>query len=173
MTKCDVAISRQANEWRPRLVICGQQRFVVLRHDVGSTLSGDSTGTGRRVTRSDQSHFDWMFQVGDALRTWATTPLAGFDQSLDLPCDLLSDHRLAYLEYEGDIGGDRGCVTRVLAGQFLLLDQDSDRFAARMTWQDETGQCEASATFYRSLPGDLRRVEESRELLWRLRFSPG
>ena len=44
------------------------------------------------------------------LKTWACRepPQAG----VEIPCEALADHRLAYLDYEGPISGGRGSVTR-------------------------------------------------------------
>ena len=38
-------------------------------------------------------------------------------------CEQLPDHRLAYLEYEGPISGDRGTVSRCDAGEYALLNE--------------------------------------------------
>jgi len=143
-----------------------RSRFVVLRHDVGSKL-----------TRTDQSHFDWMFEVGSVLRTWATQPIEEFErwvqsESVEVGCDLLSDHRLAYLDYEGEIEGDRGSVVRLLRGSYRLIENDPDRFVAALSWDEGDSTGEAIVTCYRSLPDDGLRRDESRDC-WRLRFSPG
>jgi hypothetical protein len=64
-------------------------------------------------------------------------------------------------------------VTRVLAGSFCLVDDDRERFVARLHWDDPTGQHEAEVKIYRSfLPDDGLRLDDSRDDL-RLRFSPG
>ncbi len=68
-----------------------------------------------------------MFEVAGVLRTWATVPVASLDQTLDVECDALADHRLAYLDYEGEIDSDRGRVIQVLSGEFRLLES-SDPF---------------------------------------------
>ena len=136
-----------------------RSRFVVLRHEAGA-----------RLTRTDQSHYDWMFEVGGHLRTWATKPLVSLNQTSEVDCDLLSDHRLAYLDYEGEIDGDRGRVIRLLSGAFCLIDDSADRFVAELFWEQGTAQYEARLTCYRSLPDVGLRFDES---LWRLRFSPG
>jgi hypothetical protein len=68
-------------------------RFVILRHE-----------------HPAGSHYDLMFEAGGALKTWSLpqTPEAG----RVITCQSLPDHRLAYLDYEGPISGDRGSVTR-------------------------------------------------------------
>jgi hypothetical protein len=76
-------------------------RFVVLEHD------------------HPHRHWDFMLQWGPALRTWrlADEPRA----RLSTPCESLSDHRLAYLDYEGPVSGGRGVVSRVLAGDYRIV----------------------------------------------------
>ena len=139
----------------------GRSRFVVLRHEVGSQL-----------TRTIDSHNDWMFEVGGMLRTWATAPMDRFDQPLDCACDLLSDHRLAYLSYEGEIEGDRGKVMRLLRGNYRLKDSVDDQFLAELSWVAGDSARKATVNIYRSLPAAGLRRDESRDC-WRLRFLPG
>lgn len=62
-------------------------------------------------------HFDWMLARDDngLLMTFRLDR----DISLDtnpFEGDLLADHRRAYLEYEGEISGNRGVVIRVSTG---------------------------------------------------------
>src|SRR5262249_41898667 len=50
-------------------------------------------------------------------RTWALdAPIAGL--GLILPARPLGDHRLAYLDYEGPVSGNRGTVRRVDRGTY-------------------------------------------------------
>jgi hypothetical protein len=112
-----------------------------------------------------------MFEVGEILRTWATPPVANLDQTLDIECDALADHRLAYLDYEGQIEGDRGRVIRILSGEIRLLSSSDDGFAAELFWGHDAERREARLTCYRSLPGEGSRLDES--CCWRLLFSPG
>ena len=138
-----------------------RSRFVVLRHDVGSQL-----------IRTTETHYDWMFEVDGVLRTWATQPIHGFDQSIEQECDSLSNHRLDYLDYEGEIQGDRGNVIRLLQGTYRLNEIDDDRFSATLFWRQDANAHEADITFYRSLPGEGLRREDNCDC-WRFRFSPG
>jgi hypothetical protein len=78
-------------------------RFVILAHTVnGST------------------HFDLMLEVEghEKLRTFQ---LARWPVSVGGSCAApqIGDHRRAYLEYEGEVSGGRGTVTRVQAGTWL------------------------------------------------------
>lgn len=91
---------------------CGKSnlmpRFVILRHDL-------PPGHGRG------SHFDLMLEVGGALRTWSLPelPAAG----IVVQAEALPDHRLAYLDYEGPISGNRGSVSRVEEGEFEVVEE--------------------------------------------------
>ncbi len=61
-------------------------------------------------------HWDFMLEAGEVLRTWAIdAPLVA---GRDLPARALDDHRKVYLEYQGEISGNRGSVRRVDAGVF-------------------------------------------------------
>lgn len=96
-------------------------------------------------------HFDLMFETlpGSALATWRSPawPIDG-----PTPLTRLKDHRRAYLEFEGEVSGRRGRVTRVAAGACtvevgeaavwtvrLLTGGPPDRLTLRMlagdTWE--------------------------------------
>ena len=63
----------------------------------------------------DEPHFDLMFETlpGSMLATWRseTWPI-----EFSTPLTRLRDHRRLYLEYEGDLPGNRGSVMRVADG---------------------------------------------------------
>jgi hypothetical protein len=101
-------------------------RFVVLKHFVTPNLA-----------RCGGDHLDWMFHIGDALRTWATPLTDRFDQPLQLDAYPLADHRIVYLDYQGELSDDRGSVHRLLAGQCEVLREDEQRFVARLQWRSE------------------------------------
>jgi DNA polymerase Ligase (LigD) len=86
-------------------------RFVVLTHD------------------HPFLHWDLMLEQGDALRTWrlARPPEAG--EPID--AEVLPDHRLAYLEYEGPVSGDRGTVERWDGGTYDIVESTVDRLLVR------------------------------------------
>lgn len=56
-------------------------------------------------------HYDFMLECGDTLVTF-TSGVAP-DDTAALPCLVrqIQNHRLAYLEHEGDVGGGRGWCT--------------------------------------------------------------
>lgn len=78
-----------------------ESRFVILRHTVDDTsTNGD--------------HFDLMLEHGDSLWTWAIDefPFAENGQI----ARRLPDHRLVYLEFEGELTNGRGHVSQVESG---------------------------------------------------------
>ena len=79
-------------------------------------------------------HFDLMLERGDVLWTWALerVPVAG--QSVT--AERLPDHRLAYLDYEGEVSGDRGRVSRVDRGEFTVVIDAQSHLAVAL--QGET-----------------------------------
>jgi hypothetical protein len=95
-------------------------RFVILRHEVSPN--------------SDRStHWDFMLERAGVLRTWALegVPAAG----REINADALADHRLAYLDYEGPISGDRGCVSRWDQGEYEVLTEHPDELTVRIAGQ--------------------------------------
>ncbi|MEM8665929.1 MAG: hypothetical protein AAGG48_00330 [Planctomycetota bacterium] len=144
-----------------------RRRFVVLHHEVTAAFQ-----------RSDQHHFDWMFeQGGEALQTWSTSPLESFDDPVILPVLQLADHRIRYLDYEGPISGDRGVVTRVLTGTFQPTDHKTCEMATEthlhVTLQWEVNQAERTAELeiYRNSVPESSRLDDNCDG-WFLRFSP-
>jgi hypothetical protein len=90
--------------------VTGDQ-FVVLWHQID-----------REHTFERASHFDLMIEWGDSLRTWAVDrwPLTPGETCTASP---LANHRLAYLNYEGPVSGNRGLVSRVATGSFRIIDE--------------------------------------------------
>ncbi len=70
-------------------------------------------------------HWDVMLERAGTLRTWAVD--APIVAGATLPARSLPDHRLAYLDYEGPIAGDRGEVRRVAAGTYRPVEWAGDR----------------------------------------------
>lgn len=94
-------------------------RYVILRHDVPAG--------GKRP-----SHWDFMLEHGEVLRTWALerSPDAAESQ----PALSLPDHRAAYLAYEGPVSGNRGEVIRWDEGTFSTPDDlAGDRIECRLS----------------------------------------
>lgn len=85
-------------------------RYVILQH---ITPPHAERGT----------HYDLMLELDGKLLTWAIPepPRAGLQTAVTK----LPDHRLAYLDYEGPISGDRGEVRRVDAGEYECCQDDT------------------------------------------------
>ena len=86
-------------------------RFVILRHAMPpNAIRG--------------LHWDLMLEDGSVLKTWALgSPPA---RKTVIPAEALPDHRLAYLDYEGPVSGNRGTVTQWDAGTFEWLSRSED-----------------------------------------------
>jgi hypothetical protein len=99
-----------------------QRRFVILEH------------------RWQGVHWDFLVEDGPALRTWAIDQPIVAD--VDLPARPLPDHRPIYLEYEGEISGDRGSVQRWDSGTCEILEWGPDRVRLRVAGVQIAGLAE-------------------------------
>lgn len=84
------------------------------------------------------SHWDFMLEFDGALRTWELNelPRAWADPTSIAPQTLsarrLADHRIAYLDYEGPLTGDRGNVTQLAHGTFETLEDTPQRLVVKL-----------------------------------------
>lgn len=109
-------------------------RFVFLRHE----MPPDSDrGT----------HFDLMLEVGEVLRTWSIPELPAPGKLIQ--AEALPDHRLAYLDYEGPVSGNRGSVSRVDEGEYEVRAESAGLWHVRLAGKGLRGSLE------------LRQVEDS------------
>lgn len=91
-------------------------------------------------------HYDWMIDAGgDGLTTFRVRERLDSPHLAAFEAERISDHRRAYLEYEGEISGGRGRVTRVARGRCRvdrLCDHAADlqlQFAGETAcWQGES-----------------------------------
>jgi hypothetical protein len=113
-------------------------RFVLLYHDCPPNYERSS-------------HWDFMLESGDALRTWAlerlpcdwqaaftrtsaahpNCPLPAPDNSV--AATQLGDHRRDYLELEGPLSGDRGTVMRIAVGTYRSERESPDDWQVVLT----------------------------------------
>jgi hypothetical protein len=93
-------------------------------------------------------HWDLMLETAGVLRTWAID--APVVPGVDLPARSLPDHRLAYLEYEGEVSGGRGTVRRCDRGVYRPLVWTDDRVRVLLEGDQLAGEAE------------LRRIETGR-----------
>lgn len=73
-------------------------RFVILEHD------------------HPVLHWDLMLEADGVLQTWRLAQAPEVGRTIEATA--LGDHRLAYLDYEGPVSGNRGTVRRWDAGDF-------------------------------------------------------
>jgi len=75
-------------------------------------------------------HWDLMLERDGALKTWALAEPPRPGETIE--AGALPDHRLAYLDYEGPVSGDRGAVHRVDRGRYEALVWTEDHVEARL-----------------------------------------
>jgi hypothetical protein len=107
------------------------------------------------VGHARQSHWDLMLEWGPALRTWAVA--SELSDANDAEAESLPDHRLAYLDYEGPVSGDRGSVSRWDAGHYEV---ESDRNGDLIV-----------LVRGRRLSGKLSLCQQPESHFWRVSFS--
>lgn len=88
-------------------------RFALLRHDSPRGL-----------------HWDFFLELNETLRTWALDEMP--QDGKIVSCIALGDHRLAYLDYEGPISGERGNVLRWDEGEFQVEEADESRLTTQI-----------------------------------------
>jgi hypothetical protein len=98
-------------------------QYVVLFHRTTSTDNH----------RGVDSHYDWMFDAGESLLTWATDRLPEVTAMGPLAAVRLVDHRRIYLHYQGPLTDGRGEVTQVESGDFQLISASDNRFEFQVT----------------------------------------
>jgi hypothetical protein len=125
--------------------------------------------------RTADIHFDWMFESDQVLRTWSTAPfdLLDAETDIEIDCHPLADHRVDYLDFEGEISGGRGTVSPTLAGTYRLIQANNERFQVLLQWDDTQGESSAKVEIYRSARPDVGLRPDESCGCWRLRFSPG
>lgn len=150
------------------------RHFVILRHHVPIPFARDAEmpavgEEGESVCRS--THFDWMLEYGGVLKTWATEPLDSMSRQHECTVEPIADHRLDYLQYEGEISRDRGRVERIVAGRYEPRRWINGEILARLFWVDSHGvDRQTELTIYRKC--FLESPSRVRRAVWRLRVSP-
>jgi len=93
-------------------------RYVILRHEMPGPPRGGV-------------HWDFMIEQGEVLRTWAlaSEPNSG----AEIAADALPDHRIAYLEYEGPVSGNRGTVARWDQGRYETLAESPQELVVKLS----------------------------------------
>ena len=122
-------------------------RFVLLYHETPPDF-------GR------PAHYDLMLEDGGQLRTWELASVPEYN--IPQVCRALAPHRLAYLDYEGPVSGNRGHVRRVDTGEVEWLEPREVVLAAVISGELLSGRLE-----FKRLQCD----DESAEV-WELVFRP-
>jgi hypothetical protein len=98
-------------------------RFTVLQHFVPPNSQ-----------RED--HFDLLLEDSETLITWE---FPDWPPIHSLPVCRLPDHRKEYLDFEGELSGNRGHVTRVDQGSIVLCTHSDERWKIELQGQQFTG----------------------------------
>lgn len=100
-------------------------RFVVLHHQ-----------TPPNYPRPP--HWDLMLEQDGLLASWAlpTAPKIGSVFN----AEILKDHRLEFLDFEGPLDGDRGHVSRHDAGTYETLAENASRLVIRLKGKKVDGR---------------------------------
>ena len=101
-------------------------RFVILHHQ---SPTGD--------------HWDVMLETDSALTTWSIPPQSLTCLPFACSATRLPDHRKHYLDYEGEISGNRGTVSRLDAGTYEQLSPEvfilyGTNFSGKLTIEEDT-----------------------------------
>jgi hypothetical protein len=95
-------------------------RFVVLTHDHPCL------------------HWDFMLENEAVLRTWRLDQPP--DSAGEITARPLPDHRLAYLDYEGPVSGNRGEVRRWDRGEYLSVAERDEGLEIELRGEKLSGR---------------------------------
>ena len=71
----------------------------------------------------------WTWALEQLPESWSVQlNIPHADASDEVPARRLVDHRVAYLDFEGEVSGDRGSVTRVTQGVYSIIANNTDLF---------------------------------------------
>ena len=105
-------------------------RYVILLHrqPLGSPRRYERFESDESINKRGGDHYDWMFEADRCIATWATPHRLPIDTAGDVGAVRLPDHRSEYLQYEGEVSGNRGSVERVEEGRFEIIQAAPDRY---------------------------------------------
>ena len=129
-------------------------RFTILRHTAGTNFQRAAQRSAKRIA-AGPLHWDWLFErtiqsnespsndhsdSESGMSTWATDPLLELDASqrtmfpiVTVPALRLPDHRVLYLDFEGEIDGERGTVVQIATGHYQIMADTPLSFQAILT----------------------------------------
>ncbi len=84
-------------------------------------------------------HFDLLLQAGAVAWTWrlASVPEAG---GPSVPGERIADHRLLYLDQQGEVSGGRGTVVRVDGGEYTWVHLATGRLVVALEGRTLRGE---------------------------------
>jgi hypothetical protein len=100
-------------------------------------------------------HWDLLLEAGGVLRAWRL--LSEPRAECCVAAEPNFDHRLTYLDYEGEISGGRGIVSRWDAGLFIWIADEPERVAFQLRGE----RFSARAEIKRDGAGWLFRLREA------------
>ena len=83
------------------------------------------------------THVDFMLETQWGLRTWSMPEIPVDNQAV--PAEELAIHRRDYLDYEGDVSGNRGRVSRLDRGEYTIRGESSDEILVRVSGERYQG----------------------------------
>lgn len=110
-------------------------------------------------------------QDNQTLETWETPLIATLIEPIVVVTQRLNDHRIAYLDWEGSLGGDRGDVKRVIAGKYERLKIGKERIQLQIIWRDKNSTNTAQLDFFQNEIGESSLCDPGGDV-YRLRISP-
>lgn len=116
-------------------------KFVLLEHD------------------HPELHWDFMLENGDALLTWRLDRLP--NEAAEIVAVALADHRVAYLDYEGPVSGNRGSVTRIDRGYYQRLEFADGNIRVRLVGSRLNGTARLL-----NIPADGSLTNSAWRMIW-------
>lgn len=94
----------------------------------------------------NSEHWDLMLEHKDVLLTWQLSAEPDGPSTLPLKAIQITDHRKAYLTYEGPISGERGEVRRVDEGHFEFEEITANEYVFEIEGRLLTGRMRLRCT---------------------------
>ena len=88
-------------------------------------------------------HWDFFLEVGEVLRSWRL--LASLEPGVPVTAEVIGEHRLIYLDYEGPVSNGRGRVQRIDRGTFTWLSDDAGDVVVQLSGQVYQGRLTLAA----------------------------
>lgn len=106
--------------------------FIRMTRDAGPEIATGRAGMPRFAIShhtghpEKADHYDIMLESGEALKTWSVSALDA------TTAQRIQDHRMMYLDYEGEVSGGRGEVRIVDRGTYDVLEWSAHEISVRL-----------------------------------------